>query len=135
MTLSACWTQKGLSSPSAYLIERFTALKALVENTKRWRCLNGEWSFFETNWKPSSWNDRYRFVFVRSQNRQQVKGAIQLDLFIPYELCKMRLSKTQNHRGKLALSGHNNRSRKIQPDKIKTTDCIVVSVCMRQHVI
>jgi hypothetical protein len=65
--------------------DRFTALKALIENRKRWRRLNGEWSFFETNWKPSSWNDRYRFVFVRTKNRQQVKGAIQLDLFIPYE--------------------------------------------------
>ena len=40
---------------------------------------------FEINWKPSSWNDRYRFVFVRSQNRQQAQGPIQLDLFIPYE--------------------------------------------------
>lgn len=64
--------------------ERFTALKALVENRKRWRRLNEQWSFFETNWKPSSWNDRYRFVFVRSQNRQQYKGVVQLDLFIPY---------------------------------------------------
>ena len=35
--------------------------------------------------KPSSWNDRYPFVFIRSQNRQQMKGAIQLDLFIPYD--------------------------------------------------
>jgi hypothetical protein len=65
--------------------ERFTALKALIENRKRWRRLNAQWSFFETNWKPSSWNDRYRFVFIRSKNRQHVKGAIQLDLFIPYE--------------------------------------------------
>jgi hypothetical protein len=65
--------------------ERFSALKALIENRKRWRRLNRQWSFFETNWKPSSWNDRYRFVFIRSQNRQQAKGAIQLDLFIPYE--------------------------------------------------
>ncbi len=65
--------------------ERFTALKALVENRKRWRRLNGHWSFFETSWKPSSWHDRYRFVFVRSQNQQQYKGTIQLDLFIPYE--------------------------------------------------
>jgi len=65
--------------------ERFTVLKALIENRKRWRRLNGQWSFFESNWKPSSWNDRYRFVLVRSQNRQQYKGAVQLDLFVPYE--------------------------------------------------
>ncbi|MEN8133881.1 MAG: IS1380 family transposase [Pseudomonadota bacterium] len=65
--------------------ERFTALKALIENRQRWRHLNGEWSFFEANWKPASWNDRYRFIFARSQNRQQYKGPVQLDLFIPYE--------------------------------------------------
>ena len=65
--------------------ERFAALKGLIENRKRWRHLNGQWSFFETNWKPESWKDRYRFVFVRSENRKQYKGAVQLDLFIPYE--------------------------------------------------
>jgi hypothetical protein len=65
--------------------ERFAALKALIETRKRWRHLNGQCSFFEANWKPSSWDDRYRFVFVRNQNRQQYKGAVQLDLFIPYE--------------------------------------------------
>jgi hypothetical protein len=65
--------------------ERFAALKALIEKRKRWRRLNGQCSFFETNWKPASWNDRYRFVFIRSQNRKQYKDAVQLDLFIPYE--------------------------------------------------
>lgn len=65
--------------------ERFAALKTLIENRKRWRRLNGQCSFFETNWKPASWNDRYRFVFIRSQNRKQYKDAVQLDLFIPYE--------------------------------------------------
>ena len=65
--------------------ERFTALKAMIERRQRWRRLNGQWSFFESNWKPDSWSDRYRFVFTRSQNRQQYKGAVQLDLFIPYE--------------------------------------------------
>jgi hypothetical protein len=65
--------------------ERFTVLKAMIEGRKRWRRLNGQWSFFESNWKPASWSDRYRFVFVRSKNRQQYKGTVQLDLFIPYE--------------------------------------------------
>lgn len=65
--------------------ERFAALKTLIENRRRWSHLNGQWSFFETQWKPASWNERYRFVFVRSHNRKQYKGAVQLDLFIPYE--------------------------------------------------
>ncbi len=61
----------------------FTALKALVENRKRWHRLNGQWHFFESQWKPLSWNHRYRFVCIRTKNRKQHKGAIQLDLFIP----------------------------------------------------
>ncbi len=65
--------------------ERFTELKELVGHRKRWRCLNGQWDFFETAWKPSSWNDRYRFVFIRQHSRLQYKGPVQLDLFIPYE--------------------------------------------------
>jgi len=65
--------------------ERFAALKTLIENRKRWHRLNGQCSFFEADWKPVRWNERYRFVFIRSANRKQYKGAIQLDLFIPYE--------------------------------------------------
>jgi hypothetical protein len=65
----------------------FVALKTLIKNRRRWCHLNGQWSFFETNWKPASWNACYRFVFIRSQNRKQYKGAVQLDLFIPYEYC------------------------------------------------
>jgi len=76
---------KGVEFTISVPFERFTALKAMIESRKRWRRLNGQWSFFESNWKPASWSDRYRFVFVRSQNRRQSKGAVQLDLFIPYE--------------------------------------------------
>lgn len=65
--------------------ERFAALKTLIEQRQRWRRLNGQCRFFETDWKPAKWDTRYRFVFLRSTNRQQYKGAVQLDLFIPYE--------------------------------------------------
>jgi hypothetical protein len=65
--------------------ERFAALKTLIESRKRWRRLNAQCSFFDAHWKPTSWEDRYRFLFIRNQNRQQYKGAVQLDLFIPYE--------------------------------------------------
>jgi len=76
--------RQGVQFTISVPFERFAVLKAMVEHRKRWRRLSGQWSFFETNWKPSSWSDRYRFVFVRSQNRQQYKGAVQLDLFVPY---------------------------------------------------
>jgi hypothetical protein len=91
--------------------ERFTALKALIENRRRWRHLNTQWSFFEANWKPSSWDDRYRFVFVRSQNRQQYKGPVQLELFVPYEYgydFKVIITNKQLA-AKKALSFHNGR--------------------------
>jgi hypothetical protein len=40
--------------------ERFVALKAVVEGRKRWRHLNSQWSFFETQWKPKSWDRRHQ---------------------------------------------------------------------------
>ena len=91
--------------------ERFSALKALIEKRKRWCRLDKQCSFFETKWKPSSWHERYRFVFVRNQNRQQYKGAVQLDLFIPYAYgydFKVIVTNKQLS-AKKALSFHNGR--------------------------
>jgi len=65
--------------------ERFVALKTVVEGRKRWRHLNGQWSFFETQWKPKSWDRRHRFVCIRQRSRKQHKEPVQLNLFIPYE--------------------------------------------------
>ena len=91
--------------------ERFSALKALIEKRKRWCRLDKQCSFFETQWKPSSWDERYRFVFVRNQNRQQYKGAVQLDLFTPYAYgydFKVIVTNKQLS-AKKALSFHNGR--------------------------
>jgi len=57
----------------------------MIEGRLRWRYFNEEWSFFETSWKPKSWDRRYRFVFLRQKVRQQQKQPIQLDLFIPHQ--------------------------------------------------
>ena len=65
--------------------ERFTELKGMIEGRKRWRRLNGELSFFETHWKPKSWNAPYRFIFIRKKVRCQDKAPVQLDLFKPTE--------------------------------------------------
>jgi hypothetical protein len=91
--------------------ERFVALKTLIESRRRWCHLNEQWGFFETNWKPASWNERYRFVFIRSQHRKQYKGAVQLDLFIPYEYgydFKVIVTNKQTS-AKKALTFHNGR--------------------------
>jgi hypothetical protein len=65
--------------------ERFVELKRMIEGRKRWRRFNETWSFFETRWKPKSWSNRYRFLFIRQKCKKIYKGPIQLDLFIPHE--------------------------------------------------
>ena len=63
--------------------ERLTELKEMVESRKRWRKIDDQWSFFETKWKPKSWEKSYRFIFTRRKNQKQRKGPLQLDLFEP----------------------------------------------------
>ena len=63
--------------------ERFPELKKKVLNRKRWRTIDREWSFFETKWKPKSWDTTYRFIFTRRKNKKQYKGPLQLHLFEP----------------------------------------------------
>jgi hypothetical protein len=65
--------------------ERFLELKAMIEGRWRWRRFNEQWSFFETPWKPKSWDRRYRFVFLRHKVPQQRKEPVQLDLFVPHQ--------------------------------------------------
>jgi hypothetical protein len=63
--------------------ERFLELKDKIEQRKRWRVIDREWSYFETNWKPKSWDTTYRFIFTRRKTRKQYKGPLQLHLFEP----------------------------------------------------
>jgi hypothetical protein len=65
--------------------ERLVELKEVVQKRTRWRRVNEELSFFELRWKPKSWADSRRFVFIRTREPQQRKGPLQLGLFAPYE--------------------------------------------------
>lgn len=65
--------------------ERFSKLKKIIEDRKRWYKIDGRWSYFETNWKPNSWDDSFRFVFTRKKNKKQRKGPLQLKLFEPVD--------------------------------------------------
>jgi Transposase DDE domain group 1 len=65
--------------------ERFAELKSVIERRARWRAIHQDLSFFELQWKPQCWKDRYRFVFIRTREPQQRKGPLQLNLFTPYE--------------------------------------------------
>ena len=63
--------------------ERFPELKDRIEQRKRWRKIDKEWSYFETQWKPKSWDTKYRFIFVRRKAQKQCKAPLQLHLFEP----------------------------------------------------
>jgi hypothetical protein len=65
--------------------ERFPELKRMIEERKRWKGMDETWSYFETDWKPKCWDQKYRFLLIRQRCKEIYKGPIQLDLFIPHE--------------------------------------------------
>ena len=65
--------------------ERFVQLKRMIADRRRWRCFDAERSFFESHWRPKSWTQSYRFVFIRKRVARRRKGPVQLDLFVPHE--------------------------------------------------
>jgi hypothetical protein len=65
--------------------ERFTELKKMIEQRRRWRRISADVAYFEDDWKPKAWDRRYRFLFIRTRAVRQYKEPIQLDLFIPHE--------------------------------------------------
>lgn len=64
---------------------RFTELKHMVENRESWTAIDDTWSYFETKWKPKSWDTEFRFVFTRKKFKKAQKGPLQLDLFVPVD--------------------------------------------------
>ncbi len=68
--------------------ERFTELKQKIERRSYWwntRGSKGRSAHFEEFWKPKSWEQLGRFLFVRQKKKLQTKGPLQLDLFEPIE--------------------------------------------------
>jgi hypothetical protein len=65
--------------------ERFVELKGMIEGRQRWRPMSGDMSYFEADWKPKVWDQRFRFLFIRTRAQRQNKEPIQLDLFVPHE--------------------------------------------------
>ena len=64
--------------------ERLPQMKKIIQQRKRWHRIDGEWSYFETDWMPASWkNEGFRCFAIRHKVRVPRKGPIQLDLFEP----------------------------------------------------
>jgi hypothetical protein len=83
----------------------------MIEARKRWRKIDRRWSYFETSWKPKSWDTCYRFVFIRKKTKKQQKGMLQLHLFEPrdfnYEYKVIVTNKTES--AKSVVLFHNGR--------------------------
>lgn len=75
--------QQDVKFTASVPFERFVQLKDMIEQRKRWSKIDEQWSFFETQWKPKSWGNSYRFIFTRKRTKRQRKGPIQLHLFEP----------------------------------------------------
>jgi hypothetical protein len=63
--------------------ERFPQLKGLIEVERGWQRIDEDWDFAESTWKPKRWPEYFRFLLLRQRKRQQIKGPLQLDLFVP----------------------------------------------------
>ena len=90
---------------------RFGVLKKIIENCSSWNKIDKNWSYFETQWKPETWNAEFRFVFTRKKIKKPQKGPLQLDLFVPldlnYEYKVIATNKTES--AKAVVLFHNGR--------------------------
>lgn len=82
--------------------ERFPQLKQRIESCEQWLHVDETHSVFESEWKPKSWDDSYRLIFVRTRRPVRRQGPLQLDLFIPrdfeYEYSVIATTKTTTAR-------------------------------------
>jgi hypothetical protein len=81
--IMSTFNSKHVKFTASVPFERLTQLKEMIENRKRWRKIDRQWSYFETSWKPKSWDSRYRFIFTRKKTKKIRKGPLQLHLFEP----------------------------------------------------
>ena len=80
-SLDRCGVQFTCSVPFA----RFAELKGLIEERRFWKRLDREWAYFESPWKPKSWDRTFRFIFIPHKVKNPQKGPLQLDLFEPLD--------------------------------------------------
>ena len=78
--------------------ERFPALKRMIEGRRRWRRIDEELSFLESQRKPDNWTERYRFLFIRTRVRRQNNEPIQLDFFVPDPTINLSVSRRRSSR-------------------------------------
>lgn len=105
--LCRCGVEFSVSVPFA----RFPDAKARVLAREDWNIIDDEWSYFDMDWTPKSWDRRLRCVVYRRKIRVPRRGPIQLDLFEPidrsYEFKVVMTNKKVS--AKTLLAFHNGR--------------------------
>lgn len=113
--------------------ERFSELKSIIQGRRWWRRIDQDWSYFELNWHPKSWNSNFRFIAYRHRLPQRRKGPLQLDLFEPidfeYEFKVVITNKRIN--AKKVLAFHNGRGSQEGIFGEAKTDCKLEYVPVR----
>lgn len=75
--------QAGVEFTISVPFTRYPILKSRIEARRKWHRINAELSYFEDDWKPASWDRRYRFLFIRRETLIKRREPLQLDLFEP----------------------------------------------------
>ena len=76
-TIVTMLEENGVDYTVSVPFERLVELKQITEARSRWYRLSEPCAYFELAWKPKSWARRRRFLFVRTEVRQQHKEPIQ----------------------------------------------------------
>jgi hypothetical protein len=77
--------EEGVEFSLSVPFERFAQLKHMIQERKRWKRMDDQWSWFEALWKPQKWDHRFRFLLIRQRVPLVFRGPIQLDLFVPHQ--------------------------------------------------
>ena len=105
--------------------ERFAELKLIIESRWRWKRLDSQWDYFESDWAPKCWQRRYRFPFLRDRVKKQDKEPVQLGLFTPhaegYEFKVIVTNKRE--KTKLILLFHDGRARQANMFSEQKSQC------------
>lgn len=80
-------------------------LQRHIDERKRWRQLHDMADYFEKKLSLDAWNIRaHRFLFIRSCEKTQSKGVVQLDLFEPHDF---------NYRYKVIITNKRSRAKNV----------------------
>jgi hypothetical protein len=84
-TIVSLLHEQGVEFTLSVPFERFVELKQRVEKRSRWKALDAESHYFEIDWKPKCWSQKFRLIAIRKKTYERQRGPLQLDLFEPKE--------------------------------------------------